>query len=354
MKEVHARTCVLGGGPSALLSVILLRELGFEVLGIAESLFGLLRPMYHEGVRFNLIPIFLRSQSPLYDRVTRTIWGHQEHVTIRYCSVGNGACFPDIKRGSYAEFLAERYPGSQFRLVLAHKHLGPQVFDNPFPEVQRKVIAHYPNGFQVSAKLGFVDGVSPYLAYIEQLSPAVVIAKTINAINLRDKCIVTDSLRISYERLISTVSLVDFLRLAKLPSDFQMFAGGAKFLVLRSDASVRPNQLVYDCDDKSPIYRAFVPRENIISVHVARSHWYDPVETVARRLQQLIDLKEIPIPITSLTSEACYPLGVSDYSLKANLCAQLQQAGVTLHGRFAEWEYQDLDELKWERIGETL
>ena len=87
-------------------------------------------------------------------------------------------------------------------------------------------------------------------------------------------------------------------------------------------------------------------------VHVAREHWYAPKSDLARRVQVLLGFTHAPKWKDCITLANCYPLGVSDYALKACIRTELEARGVLLFGRFGEWEYRDLEELDWGRCDE--
>ena len=80
---------------------------------------------------------------------------------------------------------------------------------------------------------------------------------------------------------------------------------------------------------------------------MARSSWHEPADAIAQRVRELLGFEHSPRVVSTLDTLGCYPLGVSDYSEKAQLMAMLRSHDVTMFGRFAQWEYRDLDELDW-------
>jgi hypothetical protein len=213
----------------------------------------------------------------------------------------------------------------------------------------RKVLAHHPVDGRIVERIGFCAGVSLYLHFIER-ERVRSIDGSIQSIDTARKVVTTSSDRITYDRLISTLPLLEFLSLARIPTTLTTFAAGAQLLVARTKGPVTPNDLIYDCDAASSIHRVFVPCEGYVIIQVARPDWGVEEEAITRRVQVLFDHAEPPTILRKFTLQACYPLAVSDYAQRDALIDDLEGIGVTLFGRFAEWEYRDIEELNWERI----
>lgn len=351
MKAFHSSVCILGGGPAALLSQIFLRQRGIDSTVVAGSVLGGLATMQFGGVRLSPIPIFVSPASDLYRRLAWAPPADADFVTVSNSPVKSNGHVDEIHAGSYAEFMVQRYPDAQQRLIITKKHLGETAFQRNFAGLCRKVLSHHPPGHRFADRIGFCEGVSLFLHYLEREGFPDPLRGPIRAIDVDRKCVVTESHQITYDRLISTVPLLDFLALAGMPTSLQVSGAGARFAVVRTRGEVTPNRLIYDCDAASPVHRVFTPLAHYAIVQVAQPAWDSDDAPIARRTGELLDLDEEPEILRRLAVENCYPLAVSDYGLRDAIVSDLQQRNVTLFGRFAEWEYRDIEELNWERIG---
>lgn len=345
--SVHASVCILGGGPSALLCNVLLRQNGVTPLLVANAFYGMLSPFQHRGLSFTAIPVFANVDSPLYQRMRGTDVG-ADPLRVHYVDYDGPTPNAEPDRDSYGAFLRIRYGEDSFAVGLAAKHLGPIVHSHELPELRSKVLRHYGTATPRASRLGFLEGMSPYYVYIQQhLALLELVPERIDAIDLREHTVLTSSRRIEYDRLICTIPFAQFLALARVHSNLRVETGDARFMVLETHDDAVPNDLVYDCRSSSPVYRVFVPRRGIAVVQMARSSWHEPPDAIAQRVRELLGFEHSPRVVSTLDTLGCYPLGVSDYSEKAQLMAMLRSHDVTMFGRFAQWEYRDLDELDW-------
>lgn len=347
----HSPVCILGGGPAALLSQALLRHKGVAADVVADTLTGSLTPMQVGGVRVSPVPVFVSPESALFRKLA---WGpltDADRVTTGYSPTMPGPATDEALPGSYAEFMTQRYPDAQQRLIITKKHVGPVVFQRDLPGLRRKVLAHYPAGRAAARRVGFCDGVSPYLHYLERNPGPDALLESVRAIDIARRRVTTSTHRvITYERLICTLPLMHFLALANIATSLTALSGGAQLVVASCRQAAPRNHLLYDCDVASAVHRVFIPREGFVIAQVARGHWDADTAMITTRIQQLFDFGDPPIVLKRLTIPACYPLALSDYAQRDALVDTLQGSGVTLFGRFAQWEYLDLEELNWERI----
>jgi hypothetical protein len=272
-------------------------------------------------------------------------------LSVKYSNFVDRGGRSTAKEGSHADFLMKaRTDESAFAVTMAVKHLGMVVYERAFPELEWKVRTHYCDGAKSPRRIGFSEGVSPYLPFIERNLGSSDLPEMIVRVDLKKRCVTTSRRTIFYDRLISTVPLRRFLELADVDCPIQTEAGGGHFVSFATDEGVVPNHLIYDTDSLSPIYRTFAPRPEIIVAQVAVGHWSESADVLALRLQQFLDLRTPLRLLGRVTIDECYPLRLSDYTMKAELVETLSRAGVTLFGRFAEWTYRDLEELDWAAI----
>jgi len=93
-----------------------------------------------------------------------------------------------------------------------------------------------------------VDGLSPYLAYIERNAIPIPEKNRIQSVDIENKSVMTDLYEIRYERLVSTLNLSTFLHLASIEVELAFQSAGAKLALFKSSEEVAPNRAVYDCD----------------------------------------------------------------------------------------------------------
>ncbi len=350
MIQRNCSVCILGGGPAALLSQALLLRKGISSCIFAKSVLGNLAPLRVGEVRITPIPIFVSPETHLFRQLTLGQLTDSDYVTTNYSPEASSDVSDNILPGSYAEFILQQYPDGAKRLIITKKHLGTLPFRCDLPGLRRKVLSHYPPGHLPPRRVGFNEGISPYLRSIERVQCHQVVNEDVLAVDVDKQRIITKSYQVTYERLISTLPLLDFLALAAIKTPLTTVGGDAQMVVASTRQLKGRNQLIYDCDATSPVYRAFIPRDNVVVAQVARAHWDIKDLAIAARVQELFAFSDRPIVVKRLTVRSCYPLGLSDYSLRDVIIADLEQLGVTLFGRLAQWEYLDLEELDWERI----
>jgi len=341
--------CILGAGPAALLAQAFLRRKGLDPVVVAESDLGNLKPMRHQDVRLGLVPIFPREDSELFQRMQWEPSRDADRVAVSF----QGGCedvHDAVAPGSHAEFITQTFGDSKRRLVLAKKHAGAQVFTRALPELRRKVVATYPRAPRGGSQLGFADGVSFYLHFLERERCGATVGEPVLRIDLPNRRVATRSREIGYDRLVSTLPMPEFLRLAGIGMPLELLGGGAQIAVAKTAQPVGANQLVYDCDGAAPLFRAFVPRDGFVLAQVAPGHWQADSTRIAERIAQLFALDAVPQVLRRFTINNCYPLAVSDDARRQHLFDDLEGSGVTMFGRGAEWKYLDLDELDWGRI----
>lgn len=354
MSTLRTKLCILGGGPAALLCGRFLLDRGIDVITIAASRHGMLSPIEIDGIRFSAVPIFVDPESGLFSRLNWEGDAPQDLLKVEYVGTSESGRRKTPTPGSVAEFLTRLHDDPTRAIVLARKHMGQTIDEEDIPELREKIRRHYIMKPQRQKRLGFHEGLSPYLHYLLKRPEVAIIYDTVEKIDVANKYVAGRLNTVHFERLISTIPLDQFLALSNFNTGLATESGGAHFALFRTDEDIEINRLIYDCNPMSETYRLFVPVRGIIIAHSARQHWYASRTSVARRVQTLLGLTEVPMWKSCLTLPKCYPLEVSDYALKECIRRELETQGILLFGRFGEWEYRDLDELDWGRCDEFV
>ncbi len=350
MNQRHSSVSILGGGPAALLSQIFLSRNGVSSCIFAESLLGNLAPLQIGEARVAPIPIFITPGTFLAGQLALGPLLETDQIDTRYTTVVRSHADDRPRPGSYADFMTQQYADAERRLIITKKHTGQLAFERDLPGLRRKVLSHYPVGHAPTRRVGFTDGVSPFLSFVERQQRITAIDDAVVAVDVAKRCFFTRSQRVTYDHLVSTLPLLNFLTLAGMQTSLTTVSGGAQLVVASTRNLARRNQLIYDCDSNSPIHRVFIPRDHFVIAQVSRAHWDSADLTITARIQELCQFDDLPVTIRRMTVHDCYPLGLSDYSLRDEIIGDLRRSGVTLFGRLAQWEYLDLEELEWERI----
>lgn len=351
MKQIRTKICILGGGILAHLCAMFLSVREKDALVLADSHYGMLDPTTLRGVSFNIIPIFATYNSIL-TKIFGSFCGSESCSPLEVMSYGTSIDY-HYRHANDSEmfrFINETFKFPQTALCLAEKHLGRTIFLREYPELVKKIKRHY-SGISPVKRVGFKDGFSSYYTYMKKIDiPSMRI--TPRDIELKNKMVVTETCKITYDHLISTISLDKLIKLCHLPFEFSLLGEGASFLVFETNEKVRPNCMVYDYDWLSPVYRVFIPRENILIVQIAQKSFGMSLQNVAERVCHILDLQTMPECIAVKSAERCYPLGVSNQGERDRLFNILKSYGVFPFGRFGSWEYKDLHELDWELLNE--
>lgn len=350
MEFTKADICVLGGGAAALIASELLRKNGASCCIVASSLFGNLAPIKFGMNRISPVPIFVGYDSSLYNKLGFNSPSDEDFVTTEYSAIFGAVLKKEISPNSFAESIERTYQDANKRLIITRKHLGRLPFDRDLPGLSRKVQAQYNPYRREKRRIGFIEGVSPYLRLLESAPMPQVIAEKLVRVDIAGRCVTTSSRQVSYNHLISTIPLLDFLSLSKIPNTLQVSSAGAQIYIFDTCVANNRNSLIYDCDDRSPVYRAYAPRGNFVIAQIAYEQWGARDEVVAARIRELLDLEIGTVALKKLTMNDCYPLALSDYRQRDSIMKVLEDSGVTIFGRLGQCEYLDLEELDWGRI----
>ncbi|MES2669683.1 MAG: hypothetical protein V4673_04590 [Pseudomonadota bacterium] len=350
MEVTKADMCVLGGGAAALITNEIMRRNGVSCCIIAKSLLGNLAPIKVGINRISPVPIFVGYDSSLYDKLGFSSPSDEDFVTTDYSVISGIVRKEDIAPNSFAETVERTYQDAKKRLIITRKHLGRLPFDHDLPGLNRKVQAQHNPDRGANRRIGFIEGVSPYLQLMESAPMPHVIAEQPLRIDIARRCVTTSTRHIFYKQLISTIPLLDFLSLSKIPNTLQASSAGAQIYVFKAYNNNHRHSLIYDCDARSPVHRAYAPRGSFVIAQIAYEQWGAKDEVIATRIKELLDLEIEDVAVKKITINDCYPLALSDYPQRDRIMKTLENSGVTIFGRLGQWEYLDLEELDWERI----
>lgn len=345
--------CILGGGPTALLLASVLKKEKTRFLLITEKLEGALVRLNVNGRIFNPIPIFPAINSYLYTKLNLDeIFPHNEQLRFEYANLLDvdilKLCLPDS-----AGATLYRTQGAQ-SLALSRKQFGEIVMKKPLQRLQDKVARHYsPNG-QSFSRLGFANGISAYLTYINQQSPFPVIDGKITSVDVNAQKVFIEKIEIRYKYLISTIPLPEFFTYANIEDELSFVSTSAQFYVFQTEAHLSANQIIYDCDINSCVYRVFIPHEHFLSVQVAHDCQNQNPSKILDRVQELLHNNNLFRYIQTINLKNCYPLDVIPLAKHEKIRSLLEQKGVYLFGRISQWEYLDLHELDWKLIDQLI
>jgi hypothetical protein len=350
MRRIDTEVCILGGGPAALLAQLLLRAKGMEAFVVGASSLGSLLPLQVGAKRINAVPIFLTEGTFWHQRLIECVGTEHMAVKLDYSPTLGTHGSESIGRNSYSQFLEQNHADSNRRLIITKKQLGPRAFVDDYPALRRKVAAHYPSEGKRPSRIGFVDGLSPYLSLLEEANAGVTLTEDVSRIDVDGRLVETPSTSVSYRYLVSTLPLARFLRLSHIDAELVCFGAGAQILVSRSPESFQSNYVIYVCDGSSSVHRVFTPHNDIAITQVSHPSWGASTSSILERTRYLLNVDAKLESIQRFAMQDCYPLGVSDEFLLEEIVRHLETLNVTLFGRFGEWVYKDLEELDWGKI----
>lgn len=242
--------------------------------------------------------------------------------------------------------------GKDSQAVLTWKLFGCKQ-DAPLPlEVKRKISRHYENGFATSVRYGFQGGISPYVRYVQQASLAPVAGPVTHLDLDRRRIRLATGRDIQFKALVWTKPLPLLLKHLGLGHGIDFHGLPTRFIICSTRVPIPENQLVYDCNQQSPIYRVFSPLENILVIQTSIHAATIAAASVSAAASRLLGIPECIVEKDIHVSLA-YPLEFSPDEARHNIRSTLRDHGVFLFGRYATWEYLDLHELDWGVIDEV-
>lgn len=339
------------GAPAGSCCSIFLRQRGVSTLIVTETPHGLVRPDRAAGVSFSPVPIFPVRESKLTRMMTLETSAHAPVVTKSYVGDSGKPVKHHCTPGAYAESLVAAGDKERRHLVLSLKLFGQRIFTDGLPELRSKVARQYRTGQLRAARLGYTHGLSPYSRFLQSTPLGERVIGRVVCVDLDSREVTAGNSRVAYHLLVSCIPMPDLLSsLCGVEPQLSFESEGAQFYLLRADAKLVPNSLVYDCDIDSPVYRAFAPNEKLVITQIAKPRWGVDPRVVCERIGSLLRLQRPPRFLRSYSLARCYPLGASSAGHKEQVAEDLARCDVLLFGRFGRWEYKDLHELDWSII----
>jgi hypothetical protein len=338
---------IVGTGPAAMIHCLHLQEYGTEVLMVGTGMYGQLKPVKYDeiGKPVNLLPIFPVLESDFWKKMAPNE-NSVNQLTLEKINDREFSLSKNGNKNSYCNYLIENEKNFNIPYILSYKQFGDLIFENQLTELQKKLSRNYNSGQPKFLKAGFVNGLSLYYKYLKSHEPFPIIPEKIETIDISNRIAFTNDGSIRYNNLIFTEPLPKLYEYTRIRKSFGLIHCGAKFLIFYSRKKLPENHLWYCCNIRSNIYRTFVPQENLIVVQLSRNCWNsDPVE-VGAELLTLLALEENVEHLDTKTYHACYPLDVTDIDRKNEMYEYLKNHSFYLSGRFAEWRYIDLHEIK--------
>ena len=319
---------------------------------------GSLSTLKIQGQEINAVPIFPVYQSPLY----KDLWKESgiKHDFLEYIYYGDIArefskiqpLVSNVNTNSYATRCYQKSKSihAQKNILLAYKLLGKVIFTNRLRRLNDKVTRHYGSNMP-NARIGFINGLSAYYEKLRTI-PGEVLSEDIKEIDIDKKIVFTTQSEISYRLLISTLNLRGMMRKVRGAPDVQLISKPASFFVVKTSSPLEPHKVIYDLELESPIYRVFTIGLNIALVQLSILHSMEvgDAKPIVDRLKQFLGQKLSVEFEHSYTIEDAYPLDSSSDMELNHFMSELEEKGVILLGRYAEWEYVDLHELDFSRI----
>lgn len=352
MKIISCDVCVLGAGPAGLAISKYFEQNGVDVVCVGKQLYGQLAPIKHDLGLFNPLPMVLTGAGsfPLYDDIG-IVDNSKLIVTKHGESKGQRLSMP--LPGSFVDFLQHGH-GDIVPQVLAVKQFGSVVLERPCEELRKKFENNYNlDGRAKSEKVGHKLGLSPYYYIVKKNLPSQIVNEEINQLNCDGPHLVeTENHEIEASCLISTIPLPDFLEYFDDYHHLSFDSASGSFNVFSSKSPLVENSLLYDLDEDSPLYRVFVPHPHFAVAQVVDSSVGG--SCTCEYVEQFIESTSSLELMQNIRLENCYPLGVGSVHEKEIILRELEKKNVFTFGRYGQWEYRDLHELKWEKVDAML
>jgi hypothetical protein len=236
-------------------------------------------------------------------------------------------------------------------LVLSEKLFGETIYEEPMPELRKKVKAHYIRS-QKGKRVGYVNGKSPYYFILKDNNHREIIQDQIIFLDTKNKIVQTNNATVQYKVLINTFKLPQFLDLINIDHSLEFNSESANLVLLLTQENLKENMLIYDCDINSPIYRCFTPDCITIIVQLSKICSSINIELIINHVKKILTINYDISYIGNKIITDSYPISITPYADFINIKQQLISQDIVLLGRYGNWEYKDLHELKWEQINE--
>lgn len=349
------RVVVAGAGPTGLMVAHRLKQKQIKALVVGKGKNGMLMPVEISGKRVNIVPITPKRGSKLSAALDLAKWSRNN---LKFTFLNEGMNLDILfSRASAKSFF--RHANNTFgprAAGLGYKLVGKPTLKHRLPLLEAKIDRAYILGQRNNELIGFNDGISAYLNFIEGISGEILHEPIgMVRVDLKRKILETDAGEVSYKTLVWTAPLPELLTKCGLEGAIKFISCGAAFDVYESiSGGLDENQVYYDCDPFSSIYRVFVPNNSTIVVQRSLG-WEGTTGHEIHRLENIVPRAENVEYKFSKEYELAYPLGSEDGSMSmADLLGELERQDIIPFGRFGRWEYLDLDDHKWELVDAAI
>ncbi len=349
---LQTKICILGYGFTSLIAYKKLLEKynHNDILMLKNASAKDILTLEIDSLIFSPLPIFPVLESDLYKSDMFNSEEYKESIKVSYTEVKNfNLTKGEIKNGSLASFMLSNNSINKW-LCIGLKQWGENFLNKPFNQIQAKIKNHYlsKNG---NTRIGYKNSLSPYYDTVKDLTPSIVKYKEISSIDYKNSLVTTDSKKIRYKKLISTIPVDKLLSFCKFNFVPNLEYYGSYFLYFQYSEGFSRNNLIYDCDFDSNILRIFSINDNFMMVQLKS---YKSIKIDSSIIENQI-LKLVPsIKNLKLRGKLILPMSypVENISDKKTLNAIkiITKQNIIPFGRFGEWKYVDLHELNWRKI----
>lgn len=349
---LETKICILGYGFTSLIAYNKLLENynHNDILIIKDTHTKNILTLKIDSLTFSPLPIFPVLESDLYNSGLFLNKKHKESIKVSYSEVKNfNLKKHKIKNKSLASFMLSNSSLNKW-FCLGLKQWGEDFLNKPFNQIQSKIKNHYlsKNG---NTRIGYSNSLSQYYDAVKDLSPIITKYEKILSIDYKKSLLITESKKIKYEKLISTIPIDKLLSFCKFNLTPDLDYYGSYFFYFRYLEGFNKNNLIYDCDFDSDILRIFSINDNFMMVQLKSIKSTEIDSTIIKNqiLKLVPSIKNLKYS-GKLILPMSYP--VEDIGDKETLNAikNISKFNVVPFGRFGEWKYTDLHELNWNII----
>lgn len=352
--QLKTKICILGNSYTAYIAYHILknREIDAVLVGNENIHHKLLTNIGQDLI--SPIPIFPLSLSDLYLYFKHYSKFPEEPLQIEY--------FKDdvtdlklnlIQPDSLGQFMIQN-KASEESLVISLKQWGSAFYDEELKEVKSKIKNHYFSGGN-QRRIGFYKGYSLYYHFLRNTINHSTVYKNVQQIDYKNKKIICDRLDIFYDKLYSTINILDLHKLCGFKTSFHLKYKGSFFMYFILSPLHLKNNIIYDCNLSTPIIRLFFPTNNILVAQLSTNSYkkYNS-NLILKRISDIIpQIKNINY-VKSIHLPFSYPLEpILDKKMIKSI-EILKSFSIIPFGRFGNWEYKDLHELNWTLLNDKI
>jgi len=356
MRNSHLKTkiCILGNSYTAYIAYHILRNRDIDavLVGNGNNYQTLLTNIGQD--RITPIPIFPLILSDLYLYFKQYYKFPEEQLHIEYFNDGaTDLNLNLIQPESLGQFMIQN-KASDESLVISLKQWGSAFYNEELNEVKSKIKNHYFSGGNQS-RVGFYRGNSLYYHFLRHTLNNSTLYNNIQHIDYKNKKVICERLDIFYDKLYSTINILDLYKLCGFRTSFHLKYKGSFFMYFILSPIELENNILYDCNLSSPIIRLFFPQNNILVAQLSTNSFrkYNSNSIIKRIVDILPNIKNIKY-VKSIHLPFSYPLEPILDKKMINSIENIKTFSIVPFGRFGNWEYKDLHELNWTLVNDKI